>query len=272
MTPERFWNLVSTLNGVADDNSCAALDVALQASGEGAEFAALLEQHVDALVNGCRWPSWIAGSDSMNWVASAVVASGRSAYKVVLDRTVINPEEWDWVEAEALLVVGADRGDDDEPPADDGQAAHPVLITLQWLARPSPGRAPDDGQDDGEDLIDMGDDPAWGRVPVYDLDWVAAQQVLATDESFLARREHLGALGLTVRPDVPEGQPAPPPESHSPFDGIRPVAGPAVFRFEGDEGDTVVLVVPSSDFPSNGSRVESYVRAARRLVEAAEDA
>ncbi len=44
----------------------------------------------------------------------------------------------------------------------------------------------------------------------------------------------------------------------------------AVSRFERDGAETVVLVVPTSDFPATGSRVESYLAAVHRLLDAAE--
>jgi hypothetical protein len=40
--------------------------------------------YVDQLVEGCRWPPDMRGSDVMNWVAAAVVAAGRTTYEDVL--------------------------------------------------------------------------------------------------------------------------------------------------------------------------------------------
>ena len=48
---------------------------------------------------------------------------------------------------------------------------------------------------------DPGDDPSSGRIPFHDPDWIEAQQVLAADASFLARRARVDDdLFLTVRP------------------------------------------------------------------------
>jgi hypothetical protein len=273
MTPERFWELVGTLDGVADDMSCAELDALLRETGEGSAFADILDPHVESLVRGCRWPNGIAGSDTMNWVAAAVVAAGRSTYEIVLAAQEVNPDQWQWGEAEALLVAGAEESEDDAPP-DHGDPVPPVRVALQWLSVPSPEGVPGPPDDDDPTgVMDPGDDPDWGRVPVHDPDWVAARERLAADQSFLERRARLGDLGLwlTVRPVPPEGQTAPDPDRHSPFDGIRPVSEAIAYRFESGDRKTVVLVVPNSDFPVTGSRVECYVAAVHRLLEAAED-
>lgn len=272
MTPQRFWELVGALDGVADDVSCAELDRRLRDSDEGSAFADILDQHVEPLVRNCRWPDEIAGSDTMNWVAAAVVAAGRPAYESVLATQEVNPDQWQWGEAEALLVAGAAEGGEDAPSAD-GDPVPPVRVALQWLARPSPAgvHGPHD-DDDPSDTLDMGNDPDWGREPVDDPDWVAARERLAADQSFLERRARLGDVGLwlTVRPLTPGGQAAPDPATHSPFGGIRPVSEATAYRFESGDRTTVVLVVPNSDLPETGSRVEGYVSAVHRLLEAAE--
>lgn len=272
MTPERFWELVGMLDGVADDMSCAELDALLRETGEESAFTDILDPLVESLVRGCRWPSAIAGSDTMNWVAAAVVAAGRTTYESVLAAQEVNPDQWQWGEAEALLVAGAEERVEDAPP-DHGDPVPPVGVALQWLAVPAPEGVQGPHDDDQDEAIDPGDDPAWGRVPVHDPDWLAAQQRLAGDQSFLDRRARLGdlRLWLTVRPVPPVGQAAPDPDSHSPLDGIRPVSAAAAYRFESGNHQTVVLVVPNSDFPETGSRVESYLAAVHRLLEAAEN-
>lgn len=270
MTPGRFWELIGTLDGVADDKSCAELGRLLGETGEGSAFGDLLDQRVEPLVRACRWPDEIAGSDTMNWVAAAVVAGGRRAYETVLAAKEVDPDQWQWDEAEALLVAGVEDSFEDAPPPH-GDPVPPVDVALQWLAASPPGvEGPHD--DDPTDAIDPGDDPDWGRVPVHDPDWIAAQHRLAADRSFLDRRARLGGLRLwlTVRPVPPEGHPAPDPASHSPFDGIRPVSEAITYRFESGDSRTVVLVVPDSDFPATGSRVEGYVAAVHRLLAAAE--
>jgi hypothetical protein len=272
MIPERFWELVGTLDGVADDLSCAELDGLLRETGEGAAFADILDPLVESLVWGCRWPDEIAGSDAMNWVAAAVVAAGRSTYEAVLAAREVDPDQWEWGEAEALLVVGVEESAEDEEP-DHGDPVPPVGVALQWLAVPAPEGVQGPHDDDIDGAFDPGDDPAWGRVRVDDPDWLAAQQRLAGDQSFLDRRARLGdlRLGLTVRPVPPVGQTAPDPDSHSPLDGIRPVSAAAAYRFESGNRKTVVLVVPTSDFPATGSRIESYLAAVHRLLDAAEN-
>jgi hypothetical protein len=272
MTPERFWELVGTLDGVADDLSCAELDGLLRETGEGSAFADILDPHVESLVWGCRWPNDIAGSDVMNWVAAAVVAAGRTTYESVLAAREVNPDEWQWGEAEALLVAGAGESPEDLPP-DHGDPVPPVAVALQWLAVPAPEGVQGLHDDVPDGAFDPGDDPAWGRVPVHDPDWLAAQQRLAGDQSFLDRRARLGdlRLGLTVRPVPPVGQTAPDPDGHWPLDRIKPVSAAAAYRFESGNRKTVVLVVPSSDFPATGSRIESYLAAVHRLLDAAEN-
>lgn len=145
-------------------------------------------QLVGQLVVGCRWPDEIAGSDTMNWVAAAVVAGGRAAYEGVRARGEIDPAQWQWDEAEALLVVGYEEDQVHVPPADHGGPVPPVAVTLQWLSIPSPEgvHTPDD--DSPELQVDLGDHPSNGRVPVHDPEWVEAQRQLAADPSFVARR------------------------------------------------------------------------------------
>lgn len=272
MTPERFWELVGMLDGVADDRSCAELDALLRETGEGSAFADILDPLVESLIWGCRWPDEIAGSDAMNWVAAAVVAAGRSTYESVLAARKVHPDQWEWGEAEALLVAGAQESAEDEEP-DHGAPVPPVGVGLQWLAVPAPEGVQSPHDDQEHEAFDPGDDPAWGRVPVHDPDWLAAQQRLAGDQSFLDRRASLGdlRLWLTVRPVPPVGPAAPDPDNRSPFDGIRPVSAAAAYRFESGNRKTVVLVVPNSDFPATGSRVETYLSAVHRLLDAAEN-
>ena len=275
MTPERFWQLVDTLDGVADDETCARLDALLRRTGEGPAFAGIVEDLVEPLVQGCRWPELFVGTDIASWVAAAVVASGKATYDVVRAQGEVDPEQWRWDEAEALLVLGfedpeADRGNG--PPADHGEPVPPVAVTLQWLSIPSPAgvRTPDDG--DPDMVIDLGDHPRVGRVPVHDPDWVEAQRRLAADQSFVARRLRVGHVGLwlTVRPVPPEGELAPEPSNHSPFDGYRPVLEAAVHHVETHDGPGVVLIVPVSDFSDPESRVDGYVRAVHQLLVAAQ--
>lgn len=276
MTPERFWQLVDTLDGIADDPTCARLGVLLRRTGEGPAFAGMIEDLVEPLVAGCRWPELFVGTDTASWVAAAVVAGGKARYDVVRAQGEVDPDQWRWDEAEALLVVGFEETEADQgygPPADHGEPVPPVAVTLQWLSIPSPAgvRTPNDGNPDM--VIDLGDHPGNGRVSVHDLDWVEAQRHLAADRSFVARRLRVGHVGLwlTVRPVPPAGDPAPEPSSHSPFDGFRPVLEAVAHHVESHDGPGVVLIVPVSDFSDRESRVDNYVRAVHQLLAAAED-
>ena len=199
MTPERFWELIGTLEGVADDSSCPGLDELLRETGEGTTFTDLVDEHVNMLVATCRWPAEVAGSDAMNWVAAAVVAAGSAAFEAVLAGRDVDFDHWQWDEAESLLSVGFALTPEMEaagPPADHGAAGPPVGVTLQWLSVPAPDgvRTPHDRDPKG--ALDLGDDPSWGRTPVHDLDWVKAQQVLAADPAFLTRRASVSHLRL----------------------------------------------------------------------------
>lgn len=274
MTPERFWTLIETLDGIADDQTCARLDALVRTTGEGSAFTEMVEELVEPLVTSCRWPAHLAGSDTMNWVGAAVVAAGKASYDAVQAQGEIDPDNWRWAEAEALLVVGFELTEADRaqgPPADHGEPVSPVAVTLQWLSIPAPDgvRTPHDHNSDS--MIDLGDHPDNGRTPVHDPDWVAAQRHLAADQSFLARRrsvEHVG-LWLTVRPVPSDGEPAPEPSSHSPLDGVRPVREAIAYPVETRSGPGVVLVVPVSDFSDAESRVDGYVGAVNQLLEAA---
>lgn len=277
MTPERFWQLVDTLGGVADDATCARLDELLRSTGEGEAFGDLLEDVVDTLVAECRWPDEVRGGDAMSWVAAAVVAGGRASYDEVRARREVDLDRWEWGEAEALLVVGLAETEADEghgPPEYHGAPVPPVSVTLQWLSFPSPPRLATTHDRGPVMIIDFGDHPDLGRKPVRDPDWVEAQSVLAADASFVDRRRRVGHLGLwlNVRPAAPAGEPAPDPATHSPFDGYRAVREAVVDHVETVDGPGVLLVVPVSDFPADGSRVDAYVAAVHRLLEAAEEA
>jgi len=274
MTVERFWELIGTLGGVADDSSCASLNELLRQTGEASTFTDLLDEHVQALVEACRWPEDVAGSDAMSWVAAAVIAAGRLAYDEVLARREVDLDHWQWDEAESLLDIGfvaSPETDAAGPPADHGAAVPPVGVTLQWLSVPAPGGVWTPHGRNPIVAIDLGDDQTSGRFPVHDRDWVEAQRVLAADPAFVARRVRVGHLGLfvTVRPVPRDGEPVPDAGSHSPFDGFRPVREAAVLDVETHEGPGLVLVVPVSNFPADGPRVDSYVAAVNTLVEAA---
>lgn len=271
MESSQFWTVIGLLGGVATDESCARLEAHLEATGDTGGFAAEVARRVEGLVRGCRWPRELSG-DSVEWIAAAVIASGPEAYERVLASGVVAPDEWAWDEAEILLVVGAFDGEDDTaagPPPDHGSPTAPLHVTLQWLAA-SPDGVVTPHDEEPEMLIDLGDDPALGRTPVHDPDWVAAQEVLSRDAELLARRVALGAdLVLTVRPyastEVARAT------RHPLLDGARPVTEAEVWRFDQDRA-TVVLCVPATAFADGESRVPTYVEAVRELITAAEDA
>jgi len=271
----RFWELVATLDGIADEGRCDRLDALLRESGEAAAFSDLVEARVEELLATCPVPPDMQGSSVSEWLAAAVVAAGRATFDQALAAgSEIDADAFAWAEAEALLVVGVEPDDaesDAGPPPDHGEPRAPVDVTLQWLAAPAPERlvVPFDDQSPFLDL--MGDSPL-GRTPVHDPDWVEAQRRLAADPEVVARRAALAptALGLTVRPYAAQV-----PESHDLFaGGARPVSAAAAYGFSGgmDPGVelTVVLVVPATDFPARGSRVEAYVGAVHRLLDEAE--
>ncbi len=208
-------------------------------------------------------------------MAAAVVAGGRASYDEVRDRGEVDLDRWQWDEAEALLVVGQDETEAHAqygPPDYHGASVPPVSVALQWLSYPSPPRLRTTHDRGPLAIIDFGDHPDLGGLSVHDPDWVEAQSVLTADASFVERRGRVGHLGLwlNVRPAAPAGAPAPDPADHSPFDGYRAVREAVVEHVETAVGPGVVLVVPTSDFPASASRVDAYVAAVHRLLEAAE--
>jgi hypothetical protein len=173
----RFWELVGTLGGVADDAGAEALEDRLGV-GEGEPFADPVSRHVSALLARCSLPTSHEG-DAAEWVAAAVVAAGRHAYERVLDAGGrLDPDDWAWDEAEALLVVGHPELDPAEEPTDpEGwRGTTPDLpISFQWhAAQVAPGVLTRWGNAASEVKVEMGvaHDPAWGRVPALDAQFV----------------------------------------------------------------------------------------------------
>ena len=104
MGPARFWDLIDSLGGVADDQTTGPLHELLVASGEGDAFRSTLEDLVRALLDTCDVPPLYRG-DTSEWIAAAVVARGRDVYERVLAAGAdLDPEEWAWGESEAIKM------------------------------------------------------------------------------------------------------------------------------------------------------------------------
>jgi len=239
MDVARFWELVELLGGAADDASTARLGAVLVEQDEVEGFADHLDVLVARLLATCDVPASHDG-DAAEWIACAVVASGRASYERVLAAGApLDPDEWAWAEADGLLVVGEELAD---APADS--------LTLQWKSREVPVGVETvwDPDDDAH-----GDDPAYGLVPTSDEAWDAALGVLATDEEFLRRRAALDPLALhVVVRDVDE---------------LELSAWP-----DPDAAESVVLTVPAAIVLAEESRVEAYLDAVVTLMTAVQDA
>ncbi len=234
METTRFWELVDLLGGVADDDTTPRLDAALADETEAEEFADLVEEAVHRLLERCAVPPSHAG-DTAEWIAAAVVASGRTTYERTLAAGgLLSPDDWAWAEAENLLVAGL---------SDDEEGAGEADLTLQWCSSTVPPGVSTAFEAD----LDFGDDPAWGRVVTHDEAWEAALGLLDEDAEYLTRRESLGdiRLHIVVR-DVEEMELSAWPEPESVED--------------------VVLVVPAPLILAEDSRVDGYLEAVVTIV------
>ena len=238
MDAARFWELVDLLGGTADDASTDRLAAVLVEQDGVEEFADHLDVLVAQLLATCEVPA--LHSDTAEWLACAVVASGQASYERVLAAAApLDPDDWAWTEAGSLLVVGEALA---EGPADS--------LTLQWKSREVPVGVETvwDPDDDAH-----GDDPAYGLVPTSDEAWDAALGVLGTDEEFLRRRATLDPLALhVVVRDVEE---------------LELSAWP-----DPDAAESVVLTVPVAMVLSEESRVEAYLDAVVTLMTAVQEA
>lgn len=231
MEPTRFWALVDLLGGVADDDTTPRLDAALADEAEAEEFTDLVQEAVHRLLERCTVPPSHAG-DTAEWVAAAVVASGRATYERTLAAGgLLRPDDWAWAEAENLLVAGL--ADED---ARDG-------LTLQWCSTTVPPGVSTAFDADR----DLGDDPAHGLVATHDEAWETALDLLAEDAEYLSRRESLGDIRLhVVVRDVEEMELSAWPEPEAVED--------------------VVLVVPAPLILAEDSRVDAYLEAVVTVV------
>jgi len=244
MTPERFWELIDSLGGVADDESCERLDLELQRTGEGDAFADEVEVHVADLLRHCTVPD-DQPADTEEWLAAAVVAAGREAYDTTIAAGgTLDASRWRWRDAEALLVAGwSSHAAAVETVPHDRDPDFPV--TLQWkVAAPPAGVYTSHGVDD------LGDDPETGVVTSSDPAWDRARRYLADDPGLT---EELGALDwldlhLVVREDTEVAEPE-----------LRPYPSP-------DKVRSVVLVVPQSLFADPDTRAEAYAEAVQAMV------
>jgi hypothetical protein len=235
----RFWELVDLLGGTADDASTPRLAAALVEHDEAEGFSDHLDVLVAQLLATCDVPPSHEG-DTAEWIACAVVASGRATYdRVLAAGAPLDPDDWDWAEAEDLLVVGEEQADAPLDP-----------LTLQWKSRQVPVGVETvwDPDDDAH-----GDDPAYGLVPTSDEAWNAALGVLGTDAEFLRRRAELEPLALhVVVRDVDEVE-------------LSAWPDPAA-------AESVVLAVPVTMVLAEESRVEAYLDAVVTIMTAVQEA
>ncbi|MCH1868862.1 hypothetical protein [Nocardioides sp. CFH 31398] len=184
MNSSRVWELLGALGGVADERSVAALDLSAE---EADELGAAVRELVDSLLERCHvsHDHWGELSEA---VAAAVVASGEDRYRQVHDRGgVLDPADWRWQEADALLGLG-------------GSGEEPAAFVLQWITEDLPDGVssawsaghPTSGSVLPDGTV-MDDDPAWGHVPAADPAWSSAVAALLVDPDVARARETVGA-------------------------------------------------------------------------------
>ena len=243
MDEDEFWGFVARLDGIADQTSCRALHDVLVAQGRGQEFGDAVDDHVRRLLGACQVPYSHQG-DTAEWIAAAVIASGRSTYDQTLAAgTKLRPDDWAWDDAEALLVAGfVDDGSESGPPPEPTE-----LASLQWNAEQVP-----DGVDttwepwlDGMSLA-MGelDHPSMGRSVCVDPEWNAAIAEAGSDTGILVWARNSGLhLALVVR-----------------------AVDQAENRRYPDSGQ-VMRIVPAAEALAAESRRDLYLRELRALAE-----
>ncbi|GEP37909.1 hypothetical protein NPS01_15720 [Nocardioides psychrotolerans] len=237
MSPERFWELVETLDGVADDTTTPALDRMLRDHGEGENFLDLVEEHVERILERCEVPASHQG-DTAEWIAAAVIAAGRAEHdRVLLSGAALVPDDWAWAEAENLLVAGAAHDQDTPLPGS------LLGLTLEWKTTDLPA----DMESTFDPRLDRaGDDPRHGRTITHDPAWAEAVLRLDADPEFHRRRASIGDVGLHLKVREAEEMELTPWPSE-------------------DQVDDVVLSVPVAAFTAK-DRVDVYVRAVAELV------
>lgn len=243
MFPDRFWELVGTLGGVADDTTTPALDRALGESGEGENFLDLVEEHVERILERCEVPASHQG-DTAEWIAAAVIAAGRAEHdRVLASGAPLVPDEWAWAEAENLLVAGMPHEADSPLPGTR------IGITLEWKALDLPV----DMESTFDPVLDWaGDDPRHGHSVTLDPAWTEAVLRLEADPEFQRRREAIADVGLHLK--VREA------------DEMVLTPWPAP-----DQVDDVVLSVPIAAF-TDQDRTDVYGQVVAELVLSVQDA
>lgn len=243
MSPERFWELVDILGGVADDTTTPALDRELGESDEGEDFLALVQARVEQLLERCPVPESHQG-DTAEWIAAAVIAAGRAEHDRVLSSGApLVPDEWAWAEAENLLVVGMPHE------AEEPRPGALLGLSLEWKTTDLPAGI----ESTFDPLMEWtGDDPAYGRTVTVDPEWTEAVLRLDADPEFHRRRTTIADVGLHLKvreADEMVLTPWPSPE----------------------QVDDVVLSVPVGMFAGQ-DRTEVYVQAVAELVLSVQDA
>lgn len=216
MDTARFWELIDTLGGVADDRTTAPLHESLIASGEGDAFRSTLDDFVRQLLDRCDVPPFYRG-DTSEWIAAAVAARGRDVYERVLAAGAdLDPQEWDWAEAEALLVVGFEDDGDEDDEDDEEEDEHAWTrrehrdvglgtMLLEWKTDPPPPDVRSRFDPELEEFMEKFsgaiiamDDPRRGHPPVQDPEWDAALDALAADPQVQRLRRATMDVGVHV--------------------------------------------------------------------------
>ena len=246
MDVARFWQLIDLLQGTVDDTTMPALEAELTEHGESMEFLDLLDERVRRLLEACSVPPSHAG-DASEWLAAAVVASGRTSYERALaGGGQLDPDAWAWSEGEDLLVAGFFEPELEADTED-------TRLTLQWKSREVPVGVTTEWRPD-EDFL--GEDPSLGHVPTRDEAWNTAVGLLLADEEFLSRRAAMSGVGLhLVVRDVDEME----------------LSGWPGQDDEPSQISEIVLVAPVAMILAEDSRVQSYLQAVVTMITAAQE-
>ncbi|WP_299051470.1 hypothetical protein [uncultured Nocardioides sp.] len=175
MNSSRVWELLRALDGVADETSVGRLGDSLAAEEER-ELGEAVRDLVDGLLERCHvtHDHWGEVSEA---VAAAVLARGRDTYeRVHTTGGVLDPDDWAWQEADALLALG-------EPAEGTGP------FVLQWLTEDLPAGVRSAWRTDHPPLDD---DPSWGVVPAADPAWDSACETLLVDPGVAHARRSIG--------------------------------------------------------------------------------
>ncbi|HEY0950365.1 hypothetical protein [Nocardioides sp.] len=254
MDSGRFWELIALLGGRADERTCRTLEAALSPA-EGDDLGEEIQRRVDELLDRRSVPASHTG-DTAEWIAAAVIAAGRERFERELTQSgPLDPDDWQWEDAESLLVAGF--GDDDDP--DDGPEAglddvstealeDGLGLWLQWKSGRLPAGVTTAWDPEVEAALDAPDDPAFGRVPTTDPAWDDALATLAADPEFHRRRALIGDIGLHLL--------------------VRDVDGAELRPWPSEtEVENVVLTVPAADARTeHDERVADYLEVVVFLV------